>query len=422
MAHYQPSKSPVFSRLFAPAAEAYASCARPYGCARLTDLDFIEMGALRALTDSRTGRDFVQRHGDHGRKQVSVDLFFKALKSKRRLANLQSLGPQLAVPMAARCDDPLAGIPELEGFAVRAGDGHYHAAACHDPGKAGTDGKVKKWPTGHFFTLCLRTHHLSHLTAADSGPWRKREHDTRALKRCEFDALRGGEPRGRKVIIAWDRAGIDFPFWEKAKASAGLYFVSMEKRNMDFMKCGDLPFDRADPRNAGVTANEMGGPGSSGRMLRRVRYTCPVEGKDYSYVTTEMTLPPGVVALIYKQRWDIEKVFDELKSKLGERKSWGSGATSKTCHAEFMCLAHNLMVLLEQEVVAGEDADNLVERRRKKRREEASLDAGGNYVATALQRFTVRALKFVRWLRNHVYREAPWADAIARLKQIYATF
>jgi len=422
MAQYQRSASPVFARLFAPAAEAYLTSERPYDCGQLTDLDFIEMGALRALTDSRTGRDFVQRHGDHGRKQVSVDLFFKALKSGRRLANLKSLGPRLAAAMSARCGDPFADIPELDGFAVRAGDGHYHAA-CHDPGKEGADGKVKKWATGHFFTLCLRNHHLSHLTAADAeSQWRKKEHDARAIKRSDFDALRGGEPKGRKVIIAWDRAGIDFPFWEKAKAQAGLYFVSMEKRNTDFMKCGDLPFDRADPRNAGVTSNEMGGPGSSGRMLRRIRYTCPVEGKEYSYLTTEMTLPPGVVALIYKQRWDIEKVFDELKSKLGERKSWGSGATSKSCHAEFLCLAHNLMVLLEREIQAVEKVDNTGERKRKALRKQAALAAGGNYVATALQRFTVRALKFVRWLRNHVYREAPWGDAIARLRQIYATF
>lgn len=422
MAHYQRSTSPVFSRLFGPVAEAYARSARPYDCTRLTDLDFLEMGVLRSLTDSRTGRDFVQRHGDHGRRQVSVDLFFKALKSRRRLANLQSLGPQLAAEMAARCDDPFAGIPELDGFAVRAGDGHYHAAACHDPGVRGSDGELKKWPTGHFFTLDLRSHHLSHLTAADSGPRRKREHDMRAIKRSDFDALRGGEPRGRKVLLAWDRAGIDFGFWEKAKNSAGLYLVSMEKKNMAFMKCGDLPIDRSDPRNAGVTADEMGAPASTGRMLRRVRYTCPVDGRDYSYVTTEMTLPPGVVALVYKQRWDIEKVFDELKTKLGEAKSWGSGATSKTCHAEFLCLAHNLMVILERGIADREKVENDTERGRKEERKHAAIAAGGNWVATAFQRFTVRPLKFIRWLRNHVYREAPWDEAIARLRQIYASF
>ena len=107
-----------------------------------------------------------------------------------------------------------------------------------------------------------------------------------------------------------------------------------------------------------------------------------------------------------RQRWGIEKVFDELKSKLGERKSWGSGATSKTCHAEFLCLAHNLMVLLEQQVVEAKGADNDPERERKARRKEEAEAAGGNDVATALQRFTVRSLKFIRWLRNFVYRDA----------------
>lgn len=421
MAHYQHSDSPVFSHLFAPAVAGYASSARPYDCAKLTDLDFLEMGVLRCVSDSRTGRDFVQRHADHGRKEVSVDLFFKALKSKRRLENLQSLSSQLAARMSALCDDPFAAIPELDGFAVRAGDGHYHAAACHDPGVTGADGETKKWPTGHFFTLDLRSHHISLLTTADTGPWRKREHDMRAIKRCELDALRGDEPKGRKVLLAWDRAAIDFKFWEKAKNIAGLYFLSMEKKNMDFMKSGDMPFDRADPRNAGITSNEMGGAGSSGRMLRRVRYTCPVENKDYSYITTEMTLPPGVIALVYKQRWDIEKVFDELKTKLGESKSWGSGATSKTCHAEFLCFVHNLMVLLERDVVRFEKLENTTEKERKEKRRSAAEAAGGNWVAMLLQRFTVRPLKFIRWLRNHVYRDAPWRDAIARLRQIYAT-
>ena len=95
MAQYQSSNSPVFSQLFAPVADGYTRSARPYDCPQLTDLDFLEMGVLRCVSDSRTGRDFVQRHGDGGRKGVSVDLFFKALKSRRRLANLRSLYRQL---------------------------------------------------------------------------------------------------------------------------------------------------------------------------------------------------------------------------------------------------------------------------------------------------------------------------------------
>ena len=37
-------------------------------------------------------------------------------------------------------------------------------------------------------------------------------------------------------------------------------------------------------------------------------------GKIYSFVTNEMTLPPGLLAYIYKKRWDLEKVFDEMKT------------------------------------------------------------------------------------------------------------
>ena len=105
-----------------------------------------------------------------------------------------------------------------------------------------------------------------------------------------------------------------------------------------------------------------------------------------------------------------------------KRKSWGSGETSKSAHAAFLCLAHNLMILLERHIVSAGGVDNAPERERKARRKEEAEAAGGNWVATFLQRFTVRPLKFIRWLRNFVYREAAWPEALARLREVYATF
>ena len=63
--------------------------------------------------------------------------------------------------------------------------------------------------TGHFFSLNLRSHALSHLTAADQVE-RRKEHDMRALKRLSIASLRQGAARGRKVFYVWDRAGVDF--------------------------------------------------------------------------------------------------------------------------------------------------------------------------------------------------------------------
>lgn len=53
-----------------------------------------------------------------------------------------------------------------------------------------------------------------------------------------------------KVILAWDKAGIDFAYWHKVKMSSGLYFISREKENMKLIQCGEREFDRDDPRNA----------------------------------------------------------------------------------------------------------------------------------------------------------------------------
>ena len=189
---------------------------------------------------------------------------------------------------------------------------------------------------------------------------------------------------------------------------------------MCLIRCGDRLFDRDDPRNAGVLADEYVGPRSGGAMFRRITYIDPLSAISYAYITTEMTLPPGLLVLLYKHRWDIEKVFDELKSKLEERKSWASSPTAKTLHAQFLCLTHNLMVMLEEQILREEGVDNTGERERKNHRKQEDEKGGANFISTALQRFTVRSLKFIRWLRNFLYREARWDLAIARLRQVYA--
>lgn len=195
---YHISNSPVLRGLLAPLSDACSGSVSRYDCHRFGDLDFLEAGALRCIGDSPSGRGFLQAHADHGRAEVSADLFFKALKSRRRLANLQSVNARLAAPMRARCEDPYAVHPELAGFELIAGDGHFHAAACHD----GRNAAGKKLPTGHLNLLDMRTHHLNQLTMArrsDGG--RGNEHDMRALRRSETDALRQGAPAGRKVLI-----------------------------------------------------------------------------------------------------------------------------------------------------------------------------------------------------------------------------
>lgn len=79
----------------------------------------------------------------------------------------------------------------------------------------------------------------------------------------------------------------------------------------------------------------------AGVMMRRVTYRDPATGGVFRFITGEMTLPPGLIAFLYKMRWDIEKTFDEKKTKLGVKRAWATTPTARCRQAHFVCLAHN---------------------------------------------------------------------------------
>ena len=115
-------------------------------------------------------------------------------------------------------------------------------------------------------------------------------------------------------------------------------------------------------------------------------------------------------------RWDIEKVFDEIKIKCKESKSWGSSAVAKEAQATFICIAHNLMLNLEEHLKTEENIINKNEIERKYRRasEHRSLAAlAGRILApmyTDIQRISQRCAPFIRWIRNHLRNNIPWSD------------
>lgn len=109
----------------------------------------------------------------------------------------------------------------LDDFDLYASDEHVIAAANHDkaaPRKCPTQSKTlsriaafiaTKYATGYLYSLCLRSHYMTHLTVSDQVE-RKKEHDMRTLKRQDILSLRPGGGKGRKVLYIWDRASIDF--------------------------------------------------------------------------------------------------------------------------------------------------------------------------------------------------------------------
>jgi len=111
---------------------------------------------------------------------------------------------------------------------------------------------------------------------------------------------------------------------------------------------------------------------SNGVTLRRIVYINPEDGVIYTHLTTDNTLPAYQIVLLYKHRWDIEKIFHQFKSKMVERKSWASSHEAKQSHAIFECLTHNLLLLLEEDIRQNEGLRDELEEQKQKGRSNAA--------------------------------------------------
>ena len=411
---------PLGLHFFAPIAQIVDSSPSARSCPALSDDAWLRLGITRVVDDEPNGRAFLQSISAEWEDTPARSSFFDTLASKRRLRLCREVNDTLCASMDGSLPDPFAAYPAMKGFAVFAGDGHFHAAAVHDA----RDADGTKYATGHIYALNLRTHAMHHLDVGDQDA-RKKEHDIRTLKRQSPAALRFGTPTGTKVILVWDRAGIDFEWWMACKNNHGIYFISRPKENMVFTIGPDNSYDAADPVNTGIVADQQVAPATHMRYVRRISFLNPANGEIWQVLTNEMTLPPGLIVKLYLMRWEIEKVYDEFKNKFFEKKAWASSATAKCMQAVFLCLAHNLMVLYERELRQKHGITNEAEDRRRAKRlteEKAKVTKAGRVLTPlreAIQRCTQRTVKFVRWLRSWLFRDVPYAGILNALRKEY---
>ena len=385
-------------------------------CPEVSDEQYVLLGVQRVLESRESGRAFLQEHGPRQEKPPVLANYFAALHSARRCAVLREVNDGVLTQANQQLHDRLADIPELARYEVFAADGHWHKAAAHDPRHEGV-----KMTVGHFYSLNLRTH-KHHDVAAGQG---LHEHDMSALKRVKPKGLRQEVPKGRRVLMVYDKAAIDFAFWKRCRQECAVYFLSRAKENQVLEWVESMDWDRADSRNHGVV-EDMRVRTRDGQDLRLICYVDPLTGKAYEFLTNEMDLPPGVLAELYRRRWEIEKVFDELKNKLGQKKAWGSSLVAKETQAQFLILTHNLMLRYEQRLEKQHEVANQAEDQRRNQRTKQMIKTAaqqGTPISTLViqtRRATQRSVKFVRWLRQSLRDQLTEATAVLQLKLLYA--
>jgi len=410
------SLSTTYDGFVQPALQLLADCSKTRVCPAMSDADWVSMGIQRVVQACSSGRAFLQTHGARLKSCPEISLYFHSLKSERRLKVLTEVNGRLLSQLAKFLPDELGEYPQLANFDVYAGDGHWHEAAAHDPRI-----QHKTHATGHFYALNLRNRTLHHLTLGKG----KKEHDIHALKRLSPKELRQGAPDGRQVIYVWDKACYDFRFWHNVKQSAGVYFITLEKEKNALQTMGVRSWDKTASLNQGVLTDQLVGS-SNGVMLRRISCIAPDTGVQRVFLTTEMTLPPGIITHLYHRRWRIEKIFDSLKNKLNETKAWATGSVAKTAQAHFLCLTHNLLRRLEQVLAAREKITNLPDEDRQAARleqqKQLALNAGRLWPSTwnAFSKPVQYSVKLIRWLRSSITLKLPWHAALPRLRALYS--
>ncbi len=318
--------------------------------------------------------------------------------------------------------DELSRHRELDGFAIYASDGHAHSAASHEKP---IGGKIRA--ITHIYSLNLRFHSMVHIALTSPAIGKKKEHEICTLKRIGGAALRMKEPKGVKVIHAYDPAIVDYRQWHRWKQGRGIYIITLQKSNCALKKTSSLPFDAADPRNTGILSDEMIG-NTKGIKLRRIRYCDPETGKTYLFITNEFKLPPGLLAFIYKLRWDVEKTFDQVKNLFEEKKAWATSEESKIQQAAFITLAHNLTLMLEREIEQQEGIrDEKTEKRKADRIKTSTAEAVAkkrtfNPLVAGIRRVTKRSVQFIGWLQSCLEHRTCWRKAMKQLRPLMEAY
>jgi hypothetical protein len=389
--------------------------ASPYSrqCPQLSDEHWLLTGVQRCLQQRQSGRAFLQEYGAHLPAQPTHSNYFTSLQSPRRLELLRNTNDE--VLCHAQFPDHLDCLAQLQDYECFVVDGHWHEAGTHAPLHRKT-----KMPVGHFYSLNLRGHQLRHLATAHGV----HENDVRALKRIGPSGLRHEVPKGKRVLIVYDRGGQDFALWKRCRVEKAVYFLSRAKRGLVYQPLQWLALDPNDSRNQGIESDQLIQHITGGRM-RLIDYVEPNLGKEYQFLTNELDLPACVLVELYRRRWEVEKVFDEIKNKLAGNKAWGTSPVIKETQAQFLVLTHNLMLLYQHHLEVQHTIVNVAEDKRRATRQQELRDylaATGREIGILLceaRRVTQCSVKFIRWLRHCLNHRLAEADALPRLRSLY---
>lgn len=396
-------------------------------CPGLSDQEFLRLGFQRTLSQSRSGRDFLQQQHEIFEFSVARASFFDSLHSRRRCRFLQEVSWKLYVQgRQNKAADLLSAFPELKGRLVWAGDGHKIQHACH----ALRDSQGRQVAPNTLYLLCLHSGLLLNLAAVQGdGQYR---HEMPVFRQALPEVLRqefSGRKASRAPLFVLDPAFIDCLFWDQQRQlqAAGALMITRAKDDIAPQEFRERSFDVHDPVNTGVDGDNLV-TFAGGQQMRLIYYADPETGEGFQFLTTDLELRPGVIAWLYLLRWRIEKVFDTAKNKLEETKAWATGEVARQVQGHFLALTHNLLVLFRgflESDFAISDQKLVDKRHRALEQRQKKAEAQGRKLhpyTWKMPAIVQLSLQFIRTLRNQILAKVRFYDALARIRPMLLAY
>ena len=165
-------------------------------------------------------------------------------------------------------------------------------------------------------------------------------HDVNVLDKIAF------EPGAFYIM---DRAYLDYERLYFMHLDAA-FFVIRAKKNLGFVRNSSRPVDP----DSGVRSDHIGrfgaGVVSYPEKLRRVRFYDEKQSRFLTFLTNNMTLPPAVIAKLYKMRWQVELFFKWIKQHLRIKSFYGTSDNAVKTQVWIAVSVYVLVAILKKQL------------------------------------------------------------------------
>ncbi len=154
------------------------------------------------------------------------------------------------------------------------------------------------------------------------------------------------------AYYVFDRGYIDFKRLNKI-CNHSAYFVVRAKKNLKF-KCNRL---NKINENTGVISDQVGtltgfyASKDYPNEIRQVIYYDKESDKTFSYLSNNMELTAEQIALLYKNRWQVELFFKWIKQHLKIKSFWGNSENAVKIQIYCAIISYCLVAIIEKELM-----------------------------------------------------------------------